>query len=50
MSTHIGKTDGISRRGFLIRSASTIAVSGAVGVAAPFLSRAADRPLISGGL
>ncbi|MDB5567762.1 MAG: alkaline phosphatase [Tardiphaga sp.] len=39
-----------TRRQFLTRSASTLALAGIGGVASPYLSRAADRPNISCGL
>jgi alkaline phosphatase D len=39
-----------TRRQFLTRSASTLALAGIGGIAAPYLSRAADRPNISCGL
>jgi len=39
-----------TRRQFLSRSASTLALAGMGGIASPFLSRAADRPNISCGL
>jgi alkaline phosphatase D len=38
----------MTRRSFLARSASTIALAGAGTLASPWLSRAADRPLIKG--
>jgi alkaline phosphatase D len=41
---------GLTRRQFLVRSASTVALAGAGGLASPYLSRAADRPGIAGGL
>jgi alkaline phosphatase D len=40
----------LTRRRFLKTSASAAALTGLSGIAAPFLSRAADRPLISCGL
>src|SRR5262245_28884495 len=39
-----------TRRQLLARSASTLAVAGLGSIAKPYLSRAADRPLISGGI
>jgi alkaline phosphatase D len=39
----------ISRRQWLVRSAATCAVAG-LGIARPSISRAADRPLIAGGI
>lgn len=44
------KKAAMTRRRFLTHSASAAIVSGFGGVAAPFLSRAADRPLIAGGI
>jgi alkaline phosphatase D len=41
---------GLTRRRFLVRSASTVALAGLGGVARPHLSRAADRPQISFGV
>src|SRR5215469_3763915 len=38
----------LTRRNFLIRSASTLALAGSGALAAPRLSRAADRPAIEG--
>ena len=40
---------GLTRRKFLVRSASTVALAG-VGLARPYLSRAADRPQIACGV
>jgi alkaline phosphatase D len=39
-----------TRRQFLVRSASTAALAGLGGFARPYLSRAADRPQIAGGI
>ncbi|MES2750716.1 MAG: alkaline phosphatase D family protein [Pseudomonadota bacterium] len=39
-----------TRREFLARSASTVALAGLGGIASPYLSRAADRPKIACGL
>jgi alkaline phosphatase D len=39
-----------TRRQFLVRSASTLALAGLGSLAKPHLSRAADRPLIAGGI
>src|SRR5712692_3744899 len=39
-----------TRRQFLVRSASTAALAGLGGLARPYLSRAADRPQIAGGI
>jgi alkaline phosphatase D len=41
---------GLSRRQFLVRSASTATLAGLGGIAGPYLSRAADRPRITCGL
>lgn len=41
---------GLSRRQLLIRSAATCAVAGLGSLARPYLSRAADRPLITSGI
>src|SRR5437762_1084683 len=38
----------LTRRSFLVRSASSLALAGAGALARPHLSRAADRPLIMG--
>src|SRR5580692_10260297 len=40
----------LNRRQLLVRSASTLALAGLSGLARPYLSRAADRPQISGGI
>src|SRR5215217_4862527 len=40
----------VSRRQWLVRSASTLAVAGLGSLAKPYLSRAADRPLIASGI
>ena len=40
----------VSRRQWLVRSAATCAVAAFGGVARPYLSRAADRPLITSGI
>jgi alkaline phosphatase D len=39
-----------TRRQFLVRSASTAALAGLGGFARPYLSRAADRPQVAGGI
>ena len=44
------KKAAITRRRFLTRSASAAILTGFGSVAAPYLSRAADRPLIAGGI
>ncbi|MDO9564928.1 MAG: twin-arginine translocation signal domain-containing protein, partial [Bradyrhizobium sp.] len=41
----ICKKRDLTRRQLLVRSASTVALAGLGGLAAPYLSRAADRPL-----
>lgn len=41
---------GLTRRQFLVRSASTAALAGIGSLAKPYLSRAADRPMIACGL
>jgi alkaline phosphatase D len=41
---------GLTRRHLLVRSASTLALAGLGGLARPYLSRAADRPQIAGGV
>ena len=40
----------LTRRDLLIRSASTVALAGLGSLASPYLSRAADRPRIAGGI
>ena len=40
----------LNRRQLLVRSAATCAVAGLGSVARPYLSRAADRPLITSGI
>ena len=40
----------VNRRQLLVRSAATIAVAGIGSLARPYLSRAADRPLITSGI
>src|SRR5882724_9913636 len=40
----------LTRRQFLTKSASTVAVAGLGSLAKPYLSRAADRPLAAGGI
>jgi alkaline phosphatase D len=40
----------LSRRQWLVRSAATCAVAGLGSLARPYLSRAADRPLIASGI
>src|SRR3954454_8414849 len=41
---------GLNRRQLLVRSAATCAVAGLDSLARPYLSRAADRPLITSGI
>jgi alkaline phosphatase D len=41
---------GLTRRQMLVRSASSVALAGLGGLAKPYLSRAADRPRIAGGI
>jgi alkaline phosphatase D len=41
---------GLTRRQLLLRSAATCAVAGLGSIARPYLSRAADRPLIASGI
>jgi alkaline phosphatase D len=50
MAIAIRAKQGISRRHLLVRSASTVALASLGGLARPYLSRAADRPPIAGGL
>jgi alkaline phosphatase D len=50
MAIAIRAKQGISRRHLLVRSASTVALASLAGLARPYLSRAADRPQIAGGL
>src|SRR5712671_3001759 len=41
---------GLNRRQWLVRSAATCAVAGLGSLARPYLSRAADRPLVTSGI
>src|SRR6059058_5860650 len=52
MATAIRRTKQglLTRRQLLVRSASTLAVAGLGSLAKPYLSRAADRPLIASGI
>jgi alkaline phosphatase D len=50
MAIAIRAKQGFTRRHLLVRSASTVALAGLGSLARPFLSRAADRPLIANGL
>jgi alkaline phosphatase D len=50
MAIAIRAKRGLTRRQFLVRSASTVALAGFGGVARPYLSRAADRPGVACGI
>ena len=50
MAIAIRAKQSSTRRQFLVRSASTLALAGAGCLAAPYLSRAADRPNLAGGI
>jgi alkaline phosphatase D len=50
MAIAIREKRGLTRRQLLIRSASTMALAGLGSVAKPYLSRAADRPQMAGGI
>src|SRR6202048_762677 len=50
MAIAIRAKRGLSRRQLLVRSASSIVLAGMGGLATPYLSRAADRPKIAGGI
>jgi len=50
MAIAIRTKKGLTRRQFLVRSASTVTLAGLGGIAKPYLSRAADRPRIVCGL
>jgi alkaline phosphatase D len=50
MPVAIRAKQNLTRRQLLVRSASTVALAGLVSLAKPYLSRAADRPHIAGGL
>ncbi len=50
MAIAIRAKQGLTRRHLLVRSASTLALAGLGSLARPYLSRAADRPLIANGL
>ncbi|WP_291846279.1 alkaline phosphatase D family protein [Bradyrhizobium sp.] len=41
---------GLTRRQWMVRSAAAVAFVGGTGLARPYLSRAADRPRIAGGI
>ena len=50
MAIAIGAKARLTRRQLLVRSVSTLALAGLSGLAKPYLSRAADRPQIAGGI
>src|ERR1700710_1358202 len=50
MAIAIRAKQGSTRRQFLVRSASTLGLTAAGCLASPYLSRAADRPDIAGGI
>jgi alkaline phosphatase D len=50
MAIAIRGRGGLTRRQLLVRSASTMALAGLGSLAKPYLSRAADRPQIAGGI
>ena len=50
MAVAIRAKQSLTRRQWLVRSASTVALAGLGGFARPYLSRAADRPRIGSGL
>ena len=50
MAIAIAAKKRLTRRQLLVRSASTLALAGLTGLAKPYLSRAADRPQIAGGI
>jgi alkaline phosphatase D len=50
MAVAIRGKHGLTRRQMLVRSASTMALAGLCSLAKPYLSRAADRPRIAGGI
>jgi alkaline phosphatase D len=50
MPVAIRAKQNLTRRQLLVRSASTVALAGLGSLAKPYLSRAADRPHIAGGL
>ena len=50
MAIAIRAKQAVTRRHLLVRSAATAALAGLGGVAAPYLSRAADRPRITCGI
>src|SRR5258707_12559361 len=50
MPSAIRAKHALNRRQLLVRSAATVAVAGLGSVAKPYLSRAADRPLVACGI
>jgi len=50
MAVAIRGKQGLTRRQMLVRSATTVALASVGGLAKPYLSRAADRPRIAGGI
>src|SRR5471032_3278836 len=50
MTIAVGAKQSLTRRHLLVRSASTVALAALGSLARPYLSRAADRPLIACGL
>src|SRR5438105_11504402 len=50
MPIAIRAEQSLNRRQWLVRSAATCAVAGLGSLARPYLSRAADRPLIASGI
>jgi alkaline phosphatase D len=50
MAIAIAANKRLTRRQLLVRSASTVALAGLTGLAKPYLSRAAERPQIAGGI
>jgi len=50
MPIAIRARQALTRRQLLVRSAATVAAAGAGSLARPYLSRAADRPLITSGI
>jgi alkaline phosphatase D len=50
MAVATGAKQSLTRRQWLVRSASTAALAGLGGLARPYLSRAADRPGIAHGI
>src|ERR1700712_2268431 len=50
MAIALRAKQGLTRRHLLTRSAATVALAGLGSLAKPYLSRAADRPQIAGGI